>query len=44
MACAILGLFSEGQTVVRDTECVNTSYPGFYETLQHMMKPGKAIE
>ena len=39
MACAILGLFSEGETTVRDTECVNTSYPGFYATLQRVMTP-----
>jgi 3-phosphoshikimate 1-carboxyvinyltransferase len=44
MACAILGLFSEGTTVVRGTECVNTSYPGFYEQLQRVMKPGKSAE
>ncbi len=41
MACAILGLFAEGQTIVRDTECVNTSYPGFYDTLQSIMKPAR---
>jgi 3-phosphoshikimate 1-carboxyvinyltransferase len=41
MACAILGLFSDGETLVRDTECVNTSYPGFYETLQRVMTPDR---
>ncbi len=44
MACAVLGMFSEGQTSVRDTECVNTSYPGFYEQLQRFLKPGKSNE
>ena len=39
MASAILGLFADGTTVVRDTECVNTSYPGFIETLQRLSKP-----
>ena len=39
MSSAILGLFAKGTTIVRDTECVNTSYPGFYETLQRIMKP-----
>jgi 3-phosphoshikimate 1-carboxyvinyltransferase len=29
MAFAIAGLFAKGETVVRNTECVNTSYPGF---------------
>lgn len=38
MSSAILGMFAEGQTTVRDTECVNTSYPGFYETLQRLSK------
>ena len=42
MSCAVLGMFSEGHTVVRDTECVNTSYPGFYEQLQRFMKPAKS--
>ena len=29
MAFAIAGLFATGQTVIRNTDCVNTSYPGF---------------
>ncbi len=29
MAFAIAGLFASGQTIVRDTDCVNISYPGF---------------
>lgn len=29
MAFAIAGLFASGQTVIRNTDCVNTSYPGF---------------
>jgi 3-phosphoshikimate 1-carboxyvinyltransferase len=29
MAGAIAGLFAEGETVVADVECVDTSYPGF---------------
>ncbi len=29
MAFAIAGLFAQGETVIRNTECVNTSYPGF---------------
>ena len=29
MAFAIAGLFAEGETIIADTECVNTSYPGF---------------
>lgn len=34
MAFAIAGLFAEGETVITGTDCVNTSYPGFYELLQ----------
>lgn len=34
MAFAIAGLFAEGETTIEGTECVATSYPGFYETLQ----------
>lgn len=29
MAFAIAGLFAKGATTIRNTECVNTSYPGF---------------
>jgi 3-phosphoshikimate 1-carboxyvinyltransferase len=38
MSSAILGMFAEGPTTIRDTECVATSYPGFYETLQRLSK------
>jgi 3-phosphoshikimate 1-carboxyvinyltransferase len=33
MAFAIAGLFASGETVVRNTACVNTSYPGFAKQL-----------
>jgi 3-phosphoshikimate 1-carboxyvinyltransferase len=38
MAFAIAGLYAEGETVITGTECVNTSYPGFYETLEQVMR------
>ncbi len=38
MAFAILGLFAEGESLIKDTDCVNTSYPGFYETLRKLAK------
>ncbi len=41
MSAAILGLFSEEQTIIHDTDCVATSYPGFYETLQRVVKSKK---
>lgn len=34
MAFAVAGLFSEGETVISDVECVDTSYPGFGDHLR----------
>src|SRR5262249_28373304 len=34
MAFAIAGVFAEGETVIEDTACVDTSYPGFYDELK----------
>jgi 3-phosphoshikimate 1-carboxyvinyltransferase len=34
MAFAIAGLFAKGETVIRNTDCVNTSYPGFIHHLE----------
>jgi 3-phosphoshikimate 1-carboxyvinyltransferase len=36
MSGAILALFADGETRIREVECVATSYPGFYETLQRI--------
>ncbi len=33
MAFAIAGLFAEGETVIQDCECIETSYPDFADTL-----------
>jgi 3-phosphoshikimate 1-carboxyvinyltransferase len=38
MAFAILAKFSEGPSFIRNTDCVNTSYPGFYDTLRKLAK------
>ncbi len=38
MAFAIAGLFATGETVIEDTACVQTSYPGFMETLKKIQK------
>ena len=38
MAFAIAGLFAEGETIITNTECVNTSYPGFYQKLESILK------
>ena len=40
MAFAVAGLFAEGETIIEDTACVNTSYPGFAEALRHIQKGG----
>jgi 3-phosphoshikimate 1-carboxyvinyltransferase len=37
MAFAIAGLFATGETVVLNTACVNTSYPGFSRQLEAAM-------
>ena len=37
MASAILAMFAEGRSLIKDTDCVNTSYPGFYQTLQQIL-------
>ena len=37
MAFAIAGLFAEGETVIEDTACVETSYPGFAEQLDRIL-------
>ena len=36
MAFAIAGLFAEGETIVEDVDCVATSYPEFYQTLEKL--------
>jgi len=33
MACAILGMFSRGETIIEDTACIATSYPTFQDDL-----------
>ena len=38
MAFAILASFAEGPSFIRNTDCVNTSYPGFYDTLRKLAK------
>lgn len=38
MAFAIAGLFAKGETVIKNTECVNTSYPGFSHHLDAILR------
>ncbi len=38
MAFAIAGLFAKDETIIRNTECVNTSYPGFAHHLDAILR------
>ena len=38
MAFAIAGLFAKGETIIRNTDCVNTSYPGFSHHLDAILR------
>ena len=42
MAFAVAGMFATGETVIEDTACVQTSYPGFADALKLIQK-GKGI-
>ncbi len=44
MAFAIAGLFASGETVIRNVECVNTSYPGFAHHLDAIRREKSAPE
>ena len=37
MAFAIAGLFAEGETIIEDCDCIDTSYPGFAATLEQII-------
>lgn len=36
MACAIAGLNAEGETIIKNAECVNKSYPSFFEDIEKL--------
>lgn len=36
MACSILAMASEGETIIKNAECVSKSYPSFFEDLSRM--------
>ncbi len=44
MAFAIAGLFAKGETIIKNTECVNTSYPGFAHHLHAIRHEQSAPE
>ena len=37
MAFAIAGMFAEGETIIEDCDCIDTSYPGFADTLNQII-------
>ena len=40
MSGVIMGLMAEGETIVDDTDCINTSFPNFIEILKKMTPEG----
>jgi len=38
MACAIAGLNAEGETIIKNKECVNKSYPEFFNDLKKLIQ------
>ena len=38
MAFAVAGLLAVGETTIKDNECVDISFPGFFETLESVVK------
>lgn len=41
MSCAILGLLAKGKTLVKDTDCIETSYPGFAKQIALLQELGR---
>ena len=41
MAFAMAGLFAEGETVIQNTDCIATSYPGFGQQLKEIRSKAK---
>jgi len=38
MSMAIAGLMADGETTILDTDCINTSFPGFMEILERLQQ------
>jgi 3-phosphoshikimate 1-carboxyvinyltransferase len=36
MAFSIASLFADGESIIKDSECVNISYPDFYSDLEQI--------
>ncbi len=41
MAFAVAGMFADGETVIEDTDCIATSYPGFEDQLLAFLDPNQ---
>jgi 3-phosphoshikimate 1-carboxyvinyltransferase len=40
MAFAVAGLAADGETRIHDAECADVSFPGFFEMLENVTRPG----
>lgn len=38
MSFAVAGLVADGETLIENSQCVDISYPGFFDTLQELMQ------
>jgi len=38
MSMSIAGLFADGECTVKDVDCVNTSFPGFFDIIDYLKK------
>jgi 3-phosphoshikimate 1-carboxyvinyltransferase len=38
MAFAIAGLLADGETTIKGAECADVSFPGFFETLESVLR------
>jgi 5-enolpyruvylshikimate-3-phosphate synthase len=41
MSAAILGLLAKGRTVIKNTACIETSYPGFAKQITLIQELGR---
>jgi 3-phosphoshikimate 1-carboxyvinyltransferase len=41
MSMAVAGLTADGETTILDTDCINTSFPGFMEILERLQRPNE---
>src|SRR4051812_29419654 len=42
MAFAVAGLFADGETIIQDTDCITSSYPGFESALEDFVSPRRS--